>query len=62
MLARLIVVIILLHTNIESLYYTPETNIMLYVNNISIKKRKEKRYEKRVKQSQAQRGCFLWDL
>lgn len=38
MLARLIVVIILLtYTNIESLCFTHETSIMLYVNYISTK-------------------------
>lgn len=38
MLTALIMVIILQSTNIESLYYTPETNIRLNVNYTSIEK------------------------
>ena len=31
------------HTNIKLLYYTPKTNVMLYVNSISISKKKKER-------------------
>ena len=36
-----------IYTYIDSLCYTPETNIMLYVNYISIKKIKEKKKAQR---------------